>query len=265
MSVERPSSAPSERQVSVRLGAIRRFRGKSQAELAAEAGLTRDQLANIESGRTHLRFLAGWNACRALDTDPWYLATGEEPQGPFHELNIEPYRPEVDTMGFLEVCGLYLREDLIVARHATYQAQKSARQQHFHERERIAVEQVGELVRCYLHQIPPSTRDALIKRLTESFEAFLREQEIVRGKNQNQELTNVSESGKHEGVRSPMANLLERLNRATQERGMKSKLARFMGVPLANVSQWLSGEREPGGETTLRLLQWVEQQERSNK
>jgi transcriptional regulator with XRE-family HTH domain len=59
-----------------------------------------------------------------------------------------------------------------------------------------------------------------------------------------------------------MANLLDRLNKATSQRGMKSKLAKVMGVPLSNVSQWLSGEREPGGETTLRLLRWVEQQER---
>jgi transcriptional regulator with XRE-family HTH domain len=59
-----------------------------------------------------------------------------------------------------------------------------------------------------------------------------------------------------------MANLLDRLNKATSQRGMKSKLAKVMGVPLANISQWLSGVREPGGETTLKLLHWVEQQER---
>jgi DNA-binding transcriptional regulator YiaG len=52
------------------------------------------------------------------------------------------------------------------------------------------------------------------------------------------------------------------LNKATSGRGAKSALAKYMGVPLPNVSQWLSGDREPSGETTLQLLNWVEHQER---
>lgn len=79
---------------------------------------------------------------------------------------------------------------------------------------------------------------------------------------ENKVLTNVTATDNVPPVKSTMANLLERLNKATSQRGMKSKLAKVMGVPLANISQWLSGTREPGGETTLRLLHWVEQQER---
>jgi transcriptional regulator with XRE-family HTH domain len=75
-------------------------------------------------------------------------------------------------------------------------------------------------------------------------------------------LTNVSEYVKYYGVKREMANLLARLHSASKERGMKSALAAYLKVPLASVSQWLSGDREPGGETTLRLLHWVEQQER---
>jgi transcriptional regulator with XRE-family HTH domain len=75
-------------------------------------------------------------------------------------------------------------------------------------------------------------------------------------------LTDVPDNGNVTAVKSTMANLLDRLNKATSPRGMKSKLAKVMGVPLSNVSQWLSGAREPGGETTLRLLHWVEQKER---
>jgi transcriptional regulator with XRE-family HTH domain len=70
-------------------------------------------------------------------------------------------------------------------------------------------------------------------------------------------LTDVTVTDNVSPVKSTMLNLLERLNKATSQRGMKSKLAKLMGVPLSNVSQWLSGAREPGGETTLRLLNWV--------
>jgi hypothetical protein len=73
---------------------------------------------------------------------------------------------------------------------------------------------------------------------------------------------NVSSSVKFEAVGLHLPKLLERLNKATSERGKKTALANFLGVSLAMVSQWLSGKREPGGETTLKLLHWVEQQER---
>lgn len=55
---------------------------------------------------------------------------------------------------------------------------------------------------------------------------------------------------------------LARLNQATRERGKRAVLARFLGVPPPKVSQWLAGDHEPGGETTLRMLQWLQQQER---
>ncbi|HEX5218247.1 MAG TPA: helix-turn-helix transcriptional regulator [Verrucomicrobiae bacterium] len=78
----------------------------------------------------------------------------------------------------------------------------------------------------------------------------------------NAKLDTVTASGNSPDVKPTMPALLGRLNKATAAFGMKSKLAKYMGVPLPNVSQWLSGEREPSGETTLRLLHWVEQQER---
>jgi transcriptional regulator with XRE-family HTH domain len=69
-------------------------------------------------------------------------------------------------------------------------------------------------------------------------------------------------------VKAQLPSLLERLRKATAETGKKSELAEFLArvtganVPLASVSRWLAGEREPGGEITLLLLRWVEQQER---
>ena len=78
----------------------------------------------------------------------------------------------------------------------------------------------------------------------------------------NRPLTNVSVFGNNEGVRAILPALIKRLQEATKERGSKTALAKFMGLPLPKISQWLSGEHEPGGENTLKLLHWVEQQER---
>jgi transcriptional regulator with XRE-family HTH domain len=73
---------------------------------------------------------------------------------------------------------------------------------------------------------------------------------------------NVTESRNIEPVKERLPELLERLKRATQERGKKTDLAKFLSVPLPRISSWLAGEFAPGGEITLQMLQWVEHQER---
>jgi len=75
------------------------------------------------------------------------------------------------------------------------------------------------------------------------------------------QLTSLSESVKFEIVKPQLPALLERLKSATKQKGKKTELAADLNVPLASISQWLSGEREPGGEYTLKLLKWVEWQE----
>ena len=80
-----------------------------------------------------------------------------------------------------------------------------------------------------------------------------------------QDLTDSETSVKPVDVKAQLPDLLERLKKATQESGQKSALAKFLGAPLASVSRWLSGEREPGGEVTLKLIRWCELQERQAK
>ena len=76
------------------------------------------------------------------------------------------------------------------------------------------------------------------------------------------EVDSITVCGNTKDVKAKLPTLLARLNKVTSARGAKSELAKYMGVPPPNVSQWLSGEREPSGETTLQLLNWVERQER---
>ncbi len=61
---------------------------------------------------------------------------------------------------------------------------------------------------------------------------------------------------------SAMKQLLAKLNAATEAPGKKTELARFLKVPKQRVTEWLAGKPQPNGETTLQLLQWVEQQDR---
>lgn len=78
-------------------------------------------------------------------------------------------------------------------------------------------------------------------------------------------LTNIHASVNNREVKAQWPILKKRLQTATAQKGGKTMLADFLGEKLASVSQWLTDSdnaREPGAETTLRMLQWVERQER---
>lgn len=80
----------------------------------------------------------------------------------------------------------------------------------------------------------------------------------VAGKN---ELTIYPQDGNVVEVKPIMPKLIARLRKATSEHGRKTELAVWLGVSPQKVTDWLSERVEPSGETTLRLLKWVEQQE----
>jgi len=65
-----------------------------------------------------------------------------------------------------------------------------------------------------------------------------------------------------ENMQQQLPKLIERLQNATKERGQRAELAREFKISPQQVNDWLHGRMEPSGEYTLRLLQWVEQQER---
>lgn len=251
MSVIRPLMVQEHRQISIRLGAIRRFHRRSQDEIAKAAHLTRDQLSNIETGRTDLKFEVGWNLCRELNIDPWYLATGQPPQSPFPDINIDHILPVEEHLSFRDICLMQLQEDLLTARNATSHTARASK----------LSGRSGEtkaLINSFFEGLSEDLRQRLALQLTEAFEAFIHE---ISKTQPRKDLMDASTGAIIREVKSPLKSLLSRLNRYTSEEGKKTELANYLGVPLETVSRWLSGKREPGGENALRLLQWVEQQE----
>jgi len=75
-------------------------------------------------------------------------------------------------------------------------------------------------------------------------------------------LTVDSLKGNTTTVKPEIEKLIARVKRKTLEPGMKAELARTLGVAPARISEWLSDKKKPGGAYTLKLLHWVEQQER---
>jgi DNA-binding transcriptional regulator YiaG len=81
----------------------------------------------------------------------------------------------------------------------------------------------------------------------------------------NQLLTDVVLKDNMRVMQDEMRKLRARLTKATAARNQKAALAKWLGVSLSSVSTWLAGRKEPSGETTLRLLQWVEHWEAQQK
>jgi transcriptional regulator with XRE-family HTH domain len=90
---------------------------------------------------------------------------------------------------------------------------------------------------------------------------FLKGDSIVR-----HHLTNEREATILSGVKinsaGHLSELIDRARGLITKRGARSKLAKHLGVSRQAVSEWFTGKSYPGAETTLRLLKWVEQQER---
>jgi len=96
-------------------------------------------------------------------------------------------------------------------------------------------------------------------------QAMITEMNASRKNQPKKSLTGISLKSKERGVKSEIQKLIEQVKRAASKPGAKVALARALDVAPARISEWLSGEKEPGGEYTLRLLRWVEQQERHKK
>jgi len=67
------------------------------------------------------------------------------------------------------------------------------------------------------------------------------------------------------GVKQTLGNTLKRANRLVETKGKMTELADFLGAPLASVSRWLAGTRQPSGDFAIRLLDWVEREEGKSK
>ena len=72
-------------------------------------------------------------------------------------------------------------------------------------------------------------------------------------------LTSNSLKSNNADVKTEIQKLIERVKRKASKPGAKADLARTLHVAPARISEWLNGDKEPGGDYTLKLLNWVEQ------
>lgn len=245
-----------------RVSWIRRDAGLSQADFAARIRITRDQVASIENKRVSLKWPEGLAICGGFNVSQLWLARGIEPIRPFFDLDkAQDWNLIPDATPFSAVCNGPLSEQLAL-RHELLAVSTGA-----NSAPAVASEFYSAVQKCVSEQltfVPEECWLAFLEGLPAALRSLMARVELRslhHADSERKVLTETESPATLPSVKSQLDNLLAILNHLTEETGKKTALADFLGAPLASVSRWLSGEREPGGETTLRMLQWVRQQE----
>lgn len=210
-----------EKEICRRVAAIRRFKGLNQTELARRVGLTRDQLANIEAMRVALKFGTALAICRAIDINPNWLYSDADPQSPMLEF---------DDPLWLMVLDVLPSSDLFSSAWAGF----------------------GD------NLLGLSTQRA---RRVSPKETVIPARAGLGGKKESKGVLDIrlgmaDKEGVKTKIRS-LPDLMNRLRELTKPRGQKAALARKMNVSRQAVDQWLSRSANPSAETTLELVNWV--------
>jgi transcriptional regulator with XRE-family HTH domain len=288
-----------ERAICRRLREFRLSLGLSQTDFCELAGLNRTAYAGYEYETSQLNYPAAWRILSAFpELNPRWLA-GED-MVPMRDWYLVDYpTPEETDLGpraaFSQVYELHLRNLLLSSRvewvgfgsTSLFRVTRDARGRVAGKEKfaRILGEwlagrpdsTVNEFLDALLRhgaelldKFPRDDEAAVKRRLAEMYAieakrrlAFLGEGPAAKGADAERKLLTEPETSEMlPPVKSQLKNLLADLNRLTKESGKKTELADYLGAPLASVSRWLSGEREPGGETTLKMLRWVQEQGR---
>jgi transcriptional regulator with XRE-family HTH domain len=266
-------------EIAKRVRLMRKAQKCSRAFLATKSGTHHQAIVRIEIGRTPLKYGLATRLVWALSCNPAWLATGKGKPDSYFRL------PDAKSLGvhedacFSDVFEQHLapafdcKSGLIVTPGSEPEIRYSSAMMLRGFIDEWFCEVPDGYVQELTGEIQAHVANLLAKWPTDSGQMVLARKiwfkqlaDILQHTNndsaQKSALDDVTANGNHTNVKEKLPTLLARLNKATSGRGAKSALAKYMGVPLPNVSQWLSGDREPSGETTLQLLNWVEHQER---
>lgn len=285
-----------ERDIGARLMEFRRGIGWSQSEFASLVGITRDQLASIEYGRTPLRYKIAWRIRDALGLSVDWLGGGDSLPNDLSE-DVKLPLPEKTLLHenalLTEVFAkVYDLQPEVMGEYSKAGKKKGPRIERADIRKRAVMrlfvigaldvrlpevpkdyvtdfaEQTAAFMRQYIKQLPEEPQEIINARydalLWEKMRAEIARRVIHPKSATDSDLTNITEYGNTKSVKAQWPLLKARLQKATSEKGGKSRLAEFLGVPLVSVSQWLTDSesaREPGAETALRMLYWVERRQ----
>jgi hypothetical protein len=245
-------------------------------------------ITRIELGRVPLKMDVALNIFRAFNINPCWLAEGTSPMS--IGLNLAKIRESEiakDAL-FSEVFASQWKKSL-AHQVETIQSSPAYKYGGYYyptgaEGRVMAEELLTSEVRCWIESVSNAQFNKLVNNIRFAALGIIEDRECrhetsgalksrISQMNKVRErmierrryLTNVIVSDNNKDVKAQWPLLKARLQKSTTEKGSKSRLAEFLGLPLSSVSLWLSDSksaREPGAETALRMLYWVEHRER---
>jgi len=267
-----------ERAICSRLKEFRETIRWSQADVGKKVGISRDKLASIEYGRVPLRYELALRLCKDLDISALWLVSGKGAMSPYCVICLsEKNHGKISAKSLLtEVYDLDAGcfnglEETDVSELAPdnfpvdFELEKQLPHCVKNMLQKVKYTAVRFEVRLYIETIKflknrlEKDRDSKLltsvhpKQYLTHLKYFKPEYEMY--------LTETSEIRKNKNVNTEMDRLLARVRALVLAKGMKAKLAATLNIPQSRLSEWLGGKCDPSGETTLRLLKWVEQQE----
>jgi transcriptional regulator with XRE-family HTH domain len=297
VSVINRKMSPRQREIGARLKAFREGIKYSQASFAEILGLTRDQLASVEYGRTPLKYSVAWQIRFAFGLSLDWLWGGEMSPDDLTEDRHLPHPDssragknalltdvfnDVHQLSGVEprtVKGRKVRIEapelahrwlvVLALRHQIDSWIASIPDGHTND----FAEKLAQFADDHLKSLPADPPELIQARfdglLWEKMRADLArkvpEMPFLKNKPPNDDacVKKVKTLTYKDSPEPAWPRLLDRLNRATQAHGSKVELAAWLGVHRQMVTDWLSDKQRPGGEIALQLLQWVERQEGS--
>lgn len=274
----------SEIEVGRRLRQTRKAWRGSRLFLANRAGLDSSVIIRVELGRSRLKYEAARNILPWLNLNARWLATGLGSRTPYFPLPPAADLGVAEDAAFTDVFHAHIAKYITPTTDATAPL------------EALPHNAFGRWINClslkghaetWFTFVPDSHVKKLSRALFECGKAFLaacprdkwnvllerrRVMAAFKARTQTGDkpveesektlltATSLKRTVGPVKIRT-LRDLLTALRAKTSEKGAKAALAKDLKVPHARVSEWLSGKKRPGGETTLRLLHWVQQAE----
>lgn len=270
-----------EQEICQRVRVAREHLGLIQEAFAAQIGVTRASLANLELRRNPLSVQVGLRLCRQFVISERWLATGE---GEMRQHLDFPYilRNEIIplAMPFSEAYDKYMAakaEEFIKENPRRWfrMTYDQAEDLNF----LLNVLQFVFTKTCA--EVPPHARSRLLAAMEDAGLAVVvniadgkwsappsgMAQSVVYSDNVSQPIVDSADSfGIDSGmaaVKSRWEQLVIRLKRiVAKERGVQTRIAERFSVSRQAVNRWLSGDAAPNADLALQLYQWVDDVEK---
>ena len=276
-----------ESQIAARMRQIREKLRLTQAEFADQLGITRQRLASYEEGRVAIRYDLALRLCRQFIVSEKWLATGSGDMRQVMSLLFdEAVRRIPLDCPFSKAYDEFLgpRFETLLLDFGRNARVTTLKDDDFGFLENLFSERMD----YWLGGIKPYEIPTFYYSLIRFGTAWIAEREkkgsvpnfadllpllaqapdnsgVIKEASEEQGLTSGSLKGNSECVTSEITKLIERVKRQAEKPGSRAQLARLLDVAPARITEWLKGKKEPGGNYTLRLLRWVEEQEQKKQ